>query len=460
MTARRRLARRSEGHGRPRPDKAVPPPAPSEPGPSWGARLPMVAGLTALVLLVGGLGAWSVQARIAGAVVTSGMIQVESNRQVVQHPEGGVVGAILVREGDSVAAGDVLVRLDGSRQQAEFDIVEGQLRELAARQARLRAERDGDDEIRFDPTLLALAAADPQVAENVAGERALFTARLEAMAQEARLLDEQNTQIDNRVAGIEAQLSALGEQFALMDTEVENQESLLARQLTQAARVSELQRERAGLRGQIGRLEAEIAELRGQAARNEIARLQLETRRREEAVTGLRDLQFREIELMQRRQILQETLSRLDIRAPVSGLVYDSRIFALQSVIRPADPLMYIVPQDQPLVVQARVEALAIDQVHRGQEASLQFSAFDLRQTPEVIGVVTRISADAITEERTGISYYAIEILPLEGELAKLEDAALLPGMPVEVFLQTGERSPLTYLTQPLTSYFNRAFRE
>ena len=453
-------ARRSEVLGQPHPDRTPAPRPPAEPTARWGAVLPMVTGLTALVLLVGGLGAWSVQARIAGAVVTSGMIQVESNRQVVQHPEGGVVGAIYVREGDSVTAGDVLVRLDGSRQQAEFDIVEGQLRELAARKARLSAERDGDDEIRFDPNLLALAAADPQMAENVAGEDTLFIARREAMAQEARLLDEQNIQIDNRVSGIEAQLSALREQFALMDREVENQESLLSRQLTQAGRVSELQRERAGLRGQIGRLEAEIAELRGHAARNEISRLQLETRRREEAVTQLRDLQFREVELLQRRYILQETLSRLDIRAPVSGIVYDSQIFALQSVIRPADPLMYIVPQDQPLVVQARVEALAIDQVYRGQEAALQFSAFDLRQTPEVIGIVTRISADVITEERTGINYYAIEVLPLEEELAKLQDAALLPGMPVEVFLQTGERSPLAYLTQPLTSYFNRAFRE
>ena len=428
--------------------------------PCLSARTPLVAGVAALILLVGGFGFWAVHASIAGAVVTHGTVQVQSNRQVVQHPDGGVVHAILAREGDAVAPGDVLVQLDGNRQRGELEIVNGQLREIMVRQARLRAEQGDGSEITFDPMLLELAERDSQLAANIAEERALFTERLQALGQEFRLLDEKNSQIGNRISGVEAQLHALRAQAELLEGELRDQESLLARQLTQSARVSQMHRERAGLGGQIGRLEADIAELRGEVVSNEIYRLQLQTNRREQAATALRDLQFREIELSQRKLMLLDTLSRLDIRAPAGGIVYDTQVFALQSVIRPAEPLMYIVPQDQPLVVQARVEAQAIDDVYRGQQASLQLPAFDQREIPQIMGTVSRISADAITDDRTRMNYYAVEIEVSEKELDKLADRALLPGMPVDVFLRTGERTPLTYLTQPLTSYFNRAFRE
>ena len=347
-----------------------------------------------------------------------------------------------------------------NRQRAELEIVEGQLREIEVREARLRAERDDAPEIRFPDDLLARARTDLRLAEQIAEESSLFAARLESIDQEGQLLDEKNVQIDNRVAGINAQLAALRTQADLLDAELLSQEALLAQRLTQSARVSELQRERSSVGGQIGRLEAEIAELRGDAASNEIARLQLRTLRREEAVSMLRNLQYQDIELAQRRLLLAEILSRLDVRAPVSGIVYDSQVFALQSVVRPAEPLMYIVPQDQPLVVQSRVETHAIDEVYHGQEASLLFTAFDQRVAPQLTGVVSRISADAVTEERTGMSYYSVEIVVPQDEAERLADRTLMPGMPVEVFLRTGDRTPLAYLTQPLTSYFNRAFRE
>ena len=230
--------------------------------------------------------------------------------------------------------------------------------------------------------------------------------------------------------------------------------------LTQASRVNELLREEANLLGQIGRFEAEMAELRGQAASNEIALLQLETRRREEAVTTLRDLQFREIELTERQIDLSGTLSRLDIRAPVSGLVYDQSVFAVQSVVRPAETLMYIIPQDQQLIVSARIETININDVFVGQEATLQFSAFDQRETPQLRGQVTRVSADVVRDEATGVPYYAAEITPYESEIPKLGKGKLLPGMPVEAFIQTGDRSALAYLAEPMLGFFGRAFRE
>jgi len=180
---------------------------------------------------------------------------------------------------------------------------------------------------------------------------------------------------------------------------------------------------------------------------------------REEAISSLRDLQFQEVDLVQRRLSTLETLSRTELRAPVSGAIYDSQVFALQSVISPAEPIMYIIPQDQPMIVSARVEPIDIDQTYIGQNASLRFAAFDQRMTPEVLGQVTKISADVLTDQTTGIAYYEIEIIPNEGEMHKLNGQVLLPGMPVEAFIKTEDRSPLNYLAKPLTDYFTRAFR-
>ena len=432
----------------------------SDSQPAWSGTLPLTIGIVALAVLIGGLGVWSVRAEISGAVVASGMIEVESNRQVVQHPEGGVVGAIEVEKSQTVKKGDVLIRLDGRRLRSELAIVERQLHEIATRKTRLMAERDGAEVLRFDPVLIQQARRNPESAQIVAGEQVLFKARSAALLQEKNLLEEQNHQILNRIDGITAQLDAIRAQSALVEEELAYQQELLAEQLTQASGVNQLLRNKADLQGRAGQLESEIAELRGMTAGNNIEILQLTTRRREEAVTTLRDLQFREIELKERSLNLRETLSRLDIRAPVSGVVYDLQVFAVQSVVQPAEPLMYIIPQDQPLIVSARIEAINVDEVYVGQEAVLIFPAFDQREIPEIRGTVSRISADVITDDLTGVGYYAAEILPYEDEIAKLGDKVLLPGMPVEAYIQTGDRTPLSYLIAPFTSFFNRAFRE
>lgn len=444
------------------PPMRMPPPMPPAnlPLPEWRAGGALMAGFVALVLLIGGLGVWSTQASLSSAVVTSGMINVETNRQVVQHPDGGVVGAILVKDGDTVKAGDVLIRLDGTRLQSERTIVEGQLREIAARQARLEAERDGKDAITFPPDLQVLAGTDPETLRQIDGEDALFAARQEALGQQTALLDEQNAQIGNRIDGLDAQTASLTAQITLMDSELVDQERLLAQKLTQSARVLELQRERARMTGQMGQLKADTAELRGKLAENGIIRLQLTTQRQEEAVTALRDLQFRQIELVERQLALSETLSRLDVRAPLGGIVYNSQVFAVQSVVQAAAPILYIVPQDQPLVISARVNSINIDEVFVGQEASLQFSAFDQRRMPPILGEVSEIAADALRDEATGANYYTIEVVPRPGEMAKLGAHTLLPGMPVEAFLKTGEQTVLSYLVHPFMAFFDRAFRE
>jgi HlyD family secretion protein len=426
----------------------------------WTAGLPLSIGYLAIVALVGGLGVWSVNAKISGAVVSSGMIQVESNRQVIQHPEGGVVGDILVKNGDRVAAGDVLLRLDDTLLTSELAIVEGQLFELFARRARLVAERDGTEDFAFSAGAARDFRENPQFTELLQGQERLFHARRDALAQETAQLEEQILQASNQIQGAQSQLSAFIEQEQLVAEELSDIQSLFDKGLTQANRLTAQRREHSRLKGEIGNFQSNIALLKGEIAGLEIQKLRLQTQTREEAITGLRDIGHQELELSERRLALLETLSRLDIRTPVSGVIYDSQIFAIQSVISPAQPIMFVIPQDQPLVVASRVESIHIDQVHVGQDVSLRFSAFDQRFTPEIQGQVSRLSADVFTDDVTGLSYYQAELLPLEGELAKLEGQELLPGMPVEAFIKTSERSPLNYLTKPLVDYFNKAFRE
>lgn len=426
----------------------------------WSARLPLTVGYVALIALVGGLGYWSVRAQIAGAVVASGMIQVESNRQVIQHPEGGVVGDILAKDGDRVAAGEVVLRLDDTLQRSELAVIEGQLIEIIAHKARLAAERDGSDGLSLSEQPHQLTQDNAQFDTVLAGQERLFQTRRKALAQETAQIDEQILQASNQITGAQAQLTALQEQEVLVAGELADLQTLLEKGATQAFRVSAQQKDHARLKGEIGNAVSNIALLKGEIAALEIQKLRRQTQLREEAITGLRELDQQELELSERRLSLLETLSRLDIRSPVSGIIYDSKVFALQAVISPAEPIMFVIPQDQPLVVASRVESIHIDQVHVGQEVSLRFSAFDQRFTPEIFGQVARLSADVFTDELTGLSYYQAELLPLAGELEKLENQELLPGMPVEAFIKTTDRSPLNYLTKPLMDYFNKAFRE
>lgn len=425
---------------------------------TWTMRFPAFVGFLALAVLVGGVGYWSVQTQIAGAVISSGVVEVQSNRQVVQHPNGGVVGDILVRDGDVVEAGELLLRLDDTFLISELTVVEGQLFELWAGKARLEAERDGADDLTVPDTLKSLMSQNDDVRSVVDSQRRLLAARRDGIARETEQLREQVAQITSQIAGTEAQLVALSRQLSLIARELKDLQSLLDQGLTPISRVLALQREEANLEGEIGRLTSETARLKGQIATIEIEILRLGTNRQEEAMTTLRDFEFREIELVERRLALLEELSRLDIRAPVSGTVYGSQVFAVQSVVEPAQPMMYVVPQDTPLVIAARVESIHIDQLYTGQPATLRFSAFD-GQTPEIEGQVMTVSADVFTDEATGQSYYRAELLPAEGQIERLSGQTLLPGMPVEAMIKTDDRTPLSYLTKPLTDYFARAFR-
>ena len=427
----------------------------------WTPRAPLMIGFLAILLLVGGFGTWSVMANISGAVVAGGQIEVDQNRQVVQHPDGGVIAKINVQEGDPVKEGDILIRLDPTNLTSELVVVEGQLFELIARRGRLEAERDGAGAITFDPELIKAAESSNDARTLMQGQHRLFKARLDSMAQEIDQMQKQRNQISDQINGITAQQTALETQLELINEELENQQTLLDRGLAQASRVLSLQREDARLRGTMGELAATKAQAQSRITEIDIMVLKYGTKRREEAITRLRDLQFRELELIEKRNALRGRLSRLDIRAPLAGVVYGLQFFAPRSVIRPADPVLYLVPQDRPLVIAAKVQTINIDQIFVGQEVILRFPAFDSRTTPELLGRVVKVSADAFTDERTGISYYRSEIVLLEGETDKLpQGATLIPGMPVQAFIRTNDRTPLAYLIKPFSDYFAKAFRE
>ncbi|MEM6944857.1 MAG: HlyD family type I secretion periplasmic adaptor subunit, partial [Pseudomonadota bacterium] len=254
--------------------------------------------------------------------------------------------------------------------------------------------------------------------------------------------------------------SAYGEQMSLIEEELEAMEGLMAQGLVQMNRVLSLKRERARLMGERNQLLAQSAQLKGQLSEIEIERLRLGSTKREEAATQLSELGYRELELKERRINLQQQLDRLEIRAPRAGVVYDSIVHTLKSVVRPAEPIMYIVPSDAELVIDAQVDPINVDEVWTGQETVLRFSAFNSRTTPELYGVIRRVSPDAFQDEQSGLSYYKAEVLLNEGEIEKLEGQELMPGMPVEVYVQTGERTPIDYLMRPMTDFFNRALRE
>ena len=426
----------------------------------WSTRKPITYGFLTLLALVGGFGGWSVATKITGAIVTSGQIEVELNRQVVQHPDGGVVATINVAEGDTVAAGDLILSLDGASIRSELAIVEGQFFESLARRGRLEAERDDLPEITFAADLTSAEADHPVVTEKMEGQRRLFDARRVSLASQIEQLGKRRDQINDQLDGIDAQKQALTTQLDLLRVELVDQQGLLEKGLTESARVLALQREEASMLGQLGELAATRAQADGRITETQIEVLRLASDRREEANSQLRDSGVQELELAERRRALQERIARLDVRAPVSGIVLGLTVTTPRAVLRPADPILYLIPQDRPLVIATHVPPIHVDQVHAGQAVKLIFSAFSSRETPEMTGHVSVVSADALIDPRSQAPYYRAEILLDEGEMEKLAGKTLIPGMPVEAFIQTEARTPLSYLLKPFTDYFARAFRE
>lgn len=434
--------------------------APKDPADAWSIRGPLIIAVFAVIVLLGGFVTWAVKSQLAGAVIASGRIEVERNRQVIQHPEGGVVADFFADEGGRVSAGDILLRLAPGQIGRDHAVALGRMFETRLRRARLEAERDELESVQFSEDLIAQAADDADLLDLLRGQERLFSARKLTHDQEIKQLRGRVSQIEAQLRAIDAQREALEEQLSIASEDIERKVSLLERGLIEQEPILRLRREAAQLRGSLGEVEARRGEAGERIIETELAIIQLETTRRETAITELREVRVGEEELRKQLTDLDRRLADLELRAPVSGRIIQLQVFGTQSVVRPAEPIAYLVPETSDLVIAAQVPALHVDQVYVGQGVSLNFPGLDLRKIPSLQGVVSQLSADAFVDERTGQSFYRVEVLLSAGEEERLAPAELVPGMPVEAFIRTRDKSPMAYFLEPISIYFGRAFRE
>jgi HlyD family secretion protein len=414
----------------------------------------------ALVLvLVVGIGGWAYTSEFAGAVIAQGSLVVDTSVKKVQHPTGGVVAELKVRDGNQVKAGDIVIRLDDTQTRANLQIVSKGLDELMARRAREEAELEGEATVKFPDDLLA-RKDDPDVARLVTGETKLFETRRKTREGLKSQLGERILQSEEEIRGLSAQVVSKEKQIEWIQQELEGVRDLWAKKLVQFQRVTSLEREQARLDGERGQLIAAVAQSKGKIAETRIQILQIEQDMRTEVGKDLAEIRGKTAELVEKRVAAEDQLKRVDIRAPQDGMVHQLDVHTVGGVVSAGQQIMLIVPGADKLIVEAKVQPQDIDQVRIGQAAVLRFTNFNSRTTPEVSGEVTLVSADVTTDQRTGLSYYTVRIAVPPEELAKLEGPKLIPGMPVEVFIQTTVRTVVSYFVRPFQDQIAKAFRE
>ncbi|MBP2231730.1 HlyD family type I secretion membrane fusion protein [Azospirillum agricola] len=423
----------------------------------------VVAGLALGLAGFGGFGAWAALAPLASAAVAPGTVTADSHRKTVQHLDGGIVAELLVRDGDRVVAGQPLIRLDDLESRSTVTLLEGQLWALLAQETRLIAERDEAPAMAL-PKALAAKAADPvsaaSVAEMLGGQERIFASRRASLEGRAVVTRQRIAQLEAQIAGLEAQRKAGGRQLVLIQEETAAVAEMVAKGLERKPRLLALMRQAVELEGVQGDLANRIAQAREGIAQAELEILGLRADQQSEVATELRDVQIRRAEAEEKLAAASIRHGRRDVLAPESGTVMNLRAFAPGAVVAPGEAILDLVPLDDRLVIDARVSPTDIDVVHAGLPAKVVLSAFKSRTTPQLDGAVLRVSADAVTDERTGQPYYQARVAVDAAQLTALRDVHLLPGMPAETLIVTGERTLLRYLTQPIEDSFRKAFRE
>ncbi len=423
------------------------------------SRRTRLAGYTALALFVGTIGVWGAVAPLAGAVIASGQFVAESNVKKVQHQNGGIVGELMVREGDRVQANALLVRLDATLARANLQIITRQLDELAARTGRLEAEREQAAAVAMPQRLLE-RQHEPDVAALITAETSLFAIRAAARDGLRAQLGKRISQLRFEIIGLEEQRRAKERESLMIERELVGVRTLFRQNLVQINRLSQLEREAASLDGQRGQLTAQIAQAEGRTAETELQILQLVEDLRAEAMKELRDIQGRTGELLERRVAAEDQLRRIDIRAPVSGLVHQLQVHTVGGVISPAEPVMLIVPTMDELHLEVRVQPSDYDLISLGQSVVVKLHAFNQRTTPELNGTVSRVSADATREPQIGLAYFLVRVTVPKAERDRIMPLDIIPGMQADAFFKTGDRTLFSYLSRPLVDQFAKAFRE
>ncbi|MCZ8036339.1 MAG: HlyD family type I secretion periplasmic adaptor subunit [Novosphingobium sp.] len=430
-----------------------------KPGFSGSLRRLALVGSAGVILFAGTIGVWAVTTTLSGAVVATGQFVVDGNVKKVQHATGGVVGELRVREGDRVQQDQIVIRLDDTVTRANLQVITKQLDEYAARRARLQAERDRKAAVTVAPELLQ-RIAEPEIADLVAAEHSLFEARRTARDGQKAQLAKRMGQLSDEIRGLQSQQSGRDRQAVLIEEELLGVRGLYAKNLVSLSRKTQLEREAASLEGQKGQLIAAVAQAEGKIAETQLQIIQIDDTLREEVMKELREIQGKTAELIERRIAAEDQLKRIDIRAPSAGFVHQLAVHTVGGVITPAEPAMLIVPAEDALQVEARINPPDIDQVALGQPAQIKLHAFNQRTTPELAGTVSRISADTSRDQQTGAIFYTIRVSVSAAELARLAPNRIAAGMQADVFVKTEDRTPLEFIVKPLKDQIAKAFRE
>lgn len=422
---------------------------------------PICVGLFAVFVLCLLTGFWGATAQLSGAVIAGGVIEVETKKHEVEHPEGGVIDAIYVREGDWVDLGDPLFQLNGRDLIAEYQVLAQRYFDLLARASRLQGESLNKTEIDWADFDIASAGFSGLDAAAIKRDQSEYhTIRLQNQRSEQSQLQQQSAQLAEQMKGLLAYKDALEIQAALVQSELGKLSILIRNGLATQAEEAPLRREEAQLAGEIGKVFAQIGEILARQAELSVVRTRMQTSRQEQAISDLKHANMEMAEIWPRLKRLEDRIDRLTLLSPSEGFVFASQVVAPQSVIAAGAPAMFIVPTKQPLVISAKVGARDIEHIVVGQAARIKMTGLNHRITPELGGEVTIISADILSDEQSGDAYYQVYLALTDDAADDLSEGVLKPGMPVEVFFPTSPRTPLSYLVQPMSDYFKRAWRE
>ncbi len=423
------------------------------------ARRLFALGMVLVLAFFGAFGWWAVGTRLNSAVISQGQFVVISNVKKVQPPIGGVVGELRVKEGQLVKEGEIVVTLDETVTQAGLQGILKKLDELRIRIARLEAERDGYRRLNL-PTAALSRDTDAELIRQILTERSLYEARKASHSLRRQRLDERIAQLDQELLGQEAILKARGEQARITRSELASLRHLQKRNLVQLQRINAIERQAIDLEGEQGRLKATIAQTKGRKIETQMQLANLDDDLRVEVTKELREALAEVAQLEEKRIAAQDQLKRMVIRAPSTGYVHQLSVHTVGGVVTTAEPMMMIVPKNESLEIECKVLPHDVDQLHIDQDATIHLNAFNRRTMPALTGKVVRISADAVRDQQTGLTYFPVRVSLPADELAKLGDQKLTSGMQAEVFLRTGEKSPLDYFIGPLQDQIARALKE
>jgi HlyD family secretion protein len=419
----------------------------------------VLAGTALIGIFVIGFGTWAAVAPLESAAIANGTVVSESSRKTIQHLEGGIIAQILVHDGDIVQAGQVLLRLDDTKARTTMVALQGQVWDARAAEARLIAERDGASAIAFPADLVA-KSSEPGVAAALAGQQKIFDTQHQLQGSKIAAIGERINQVNEEIKGHQAEVAALDQRTKLLNEEIAGVQQLVDKGLERKPRLLSLQRDLAEMEGKRGDTMAHIAKAKQTIAESEVDILSLQNDRQKDVADELRDTQKKLHEVQEQAQAAADVLARIDIRAPETGTITDLRVHTPGGVINPGEALLDLVPQTDRLVVDARVRPEDIDRVHEGLPAQVRLMPYKQRRTPPIDATVVYVSADRLTDTHTNESYYRAKLRLDEKELASLVDVKMVPGMPSEAMIKTGETTAALYALSPILDSFHRAFRE